>query len=57
MLTLRVSSVVGAYKVWWMVCVEYSDLNKITIKNHYPLSEIDDLMDQLKSARFFTKLM
>ena len=29
---------------------------KITIKNIYPLPRIDDLLDQLKNATFFTKL-
>jgi hypothetical protein len=31
-------------------------LNKITIKNHYPFPQIDDLLDQLKNAVYFTKL-
>ena len=38
------------------MCVDYRELNKIMIKNHYPLPRIDDLMDQLESAHFFTKL-
>ncbi|CAL2248462.1 unnamed protein product [Prunus armeniaca] len=40
----------------WRMCIDFRALNKITIKNRYPLSRIDDLMDQLQSARWFTKL-
>jgi hypothetical protein len=40
----------------WRMCVDYRELNIITIKNRYPLPRIDDLLDQLKNAIFFTKL-
>ena len=40
----------------WRMCVDYRALNKITVKNHYPLPCIDDLLDQLKNAIYFTKL-
>jgi len=36
--------------------VNYRQLNKVTIKNRYPLPRIDDLMDQLVGAKMFTKI-
>jgi len=38
------------------LCIDYRHLNKVTIKNRYPLSRIDDLMDQLVGARVFSKI-
>jgi hypothetical protein len=38
------------------MCVDYRDLNKITVKNRYPLPHINDLFDQLKNVVYFTKL-
>jgi hypothetical protein len=34
------------------LCVDYHALNAVTIKNKYPLPRIDDLMDQLRQAKF-----
>jgi hypothetical protein len=39
----------------WM-CVDYRPLNKVTIKNKYPLPRIDILFDQLTGARVFSKI-
>nr|KYP42366.1 Transposon Ty3-I Gag-Pol polyprotein [Cajanus cajan] len=38
------------------LCVDYRQLNKLIIKNKYPLSRIDDLMDQLRGASVFSKI-
>ncbi|KAG8496122.1 hypothetical protein CXB51_008999 [Gossypium anomalum] len=38
------------------MCIDYRQLNKVTIKNKYPLSRIDDLFDQLKGASVFSKI-
>ena len=40
----------------WRICVDFHALNKITVKNRYPLPHIDDLLDQVNYARYFTKL-
>nr|AAX95936.1 retrotransposon protein, putative, Ty3-gypsy sub-class [Oryza sativa Japonica Group]ABA93392.2 retrotransposon protein, putative, Ty3-gypsy subclass [Oryza sativa Japonica Group] len=38
------------------MCVDYRALNEVTIKNKYPLPWIDDLFDQLKGAKVFSKI-
>jgi hypothetical protein len=38
------------------MCVDYRQLNEVTIKNKYPLPRIDDLFDQLNGARVFSKI-
>ncbi|XP_063942643.1 uncharacterized protein LOC135150309 [Daucus carota subsp. sativus] len=38
------------------LCIDYRELNKLTIKNKYPLPRIDDLFDQLKGAEYFSKI-
>ena len=37
-------------------CIDYRRFNKVTIKNRYPLSRIDDLFDQLRGARVYSKI-
>jgi len=38
------------------MCVDYRQLNDVTIKNKYPLPRIDDLFDQLSGAKVFSKI-
>ena len=38
------------------LCIDYRELNKVTIRNQYPLPRIDDLFDQLQGARIFSKI-
>jgi hypothetical protein len=38
------------------MCVGYRSLNAITIKNKYPLPHIDNLLDQLQKAKYFSKI-
>ncbi|KAD4385652.1 hypothetical protein E3N88_25821 [Mikania micrantha] len=42
----------GTFKM----CIDYRELNKLTIKNRYPLPRIDDLFDQLQGAQYFSKI-
>ncbi|TYK11561.1 DNA/RNA polymerases superfamily protein [Cucumis melo var. makuwa] len=38
------------------LCIVYRELNKVTVKNRYPLPRIDDLFDQLQGATVFSKI-
>ncbi|GJS40069.1 putative reverse transcriptase domain-containing protein [Tanacetum coccineum] len=38
------------------MCIDYRELNKLTIKNHYPLPKIDDLFDQLQGSQYYSKI-
>ena len=40
----------------WRMCMDFRALNKIMLKNHYPLPRIADFLDQLKDVVYFTKL-
>ncbi|GJW27217.1 putative reverse transcriptase domain-containing protein [Tanacetum coccineum] len=38
------------------MCIDYRELNKLTVKNHYPLLRIDNLFDQLKGSSVYSKI-
>ncbi|GJT51326.1 putative reverse transcriptase domain-containing protein [Tanacetum coccineum] len=38
------------------MCIDYRELNKLTVKNRYLLPKIDDLFDQLQGSQFFSKI-
>ncbi|GJU34909.1 putative reverse transcriptase domain-containing protein [Tanacetum coccineum] len=38
------------------MCIDYQELNKLTVKNRYPLSRIDDLFDQLQGSNIYSKI-
>ena len=38
------------------MCIEYRALNKMTLKNMYPILRIDELMDELRGAQHFSKI-
>jgi hypothetical protein len=38
------------------MCVDYRSLNDVTLKNEYPLPRIEDLFDQMRGARVFSKI-
>ncbi|GJX70781.1 putative reverse transcriptase domain-containing protein [Tanacetum coccineum] len=38
------------------MCIDYRELNRLTVKNRYPLPRIDDLFDQLQGSQFFSKI-
>ena len=50
--TLFVSKKDGSLRI----CIDYRQLDKITIKNKYPIPRIDDLFDQLQGASHFSKI-
>ncbi|GJU64521.1 putative reverse transcriptase domain-containing protein [Tanacetum coccineum] len=38
------------------ICIDYRELNKLTVKNRYPLPRIDEIFDQLQGLQFFSKI-
>ncbi|GJZ43715.1 putative reverse transcriptase domain-containing protein [Tanacetum coccineum] len=41
---------------YFRMCIDYRELNKLTVKNRYPLPRIDDLFDQLQGSRVYYKI-
>jgi hypothetical protein len=40
----------------WRFCVDYRRVNAVTVKNNYPMPIVDELLDELHGACWFTKL-
>jgi hypothetical protein len=40
----------------WRFCIDYKQLNALTVKNKYPILIVEELLDELKGASWFTKL-
>ncbi|GJR69247.1 putative reverse transcriptase domain-containing protein [Tanacetum coccineum] len=40
----------------FQMCIDYHELNRLTVKNRYPLLRIDDLFDQLQGSRVYSKI-
>ncbi|GJY31269.1 putative reverse transcriptase domain-containing protein [Tanacetum coccineum] len=48
--------VTGAAPVSRAMCIEYRELNRLTVENRYPLPRIEDLFDQLQGSRVYSKI-
>nr|GEW33979.1 chromatin remodeling protein EBS-like [Tanacetum cinerariifolium] len=54
-LIIRGDNCDGRNGSFW-ICIDYRKLNKLTVKNRYPLLRIDDLFDQLQGLRVYSKI-
>ncbi|GKC95700.1 putative reverse transcriptase domain-containing protein [Tanacetum coccineum] len=56
-LTLGSSGLVCQKERWiFRMCIDYRELNKLIVKNRYPLPRINDLFDQLQGSRVYSKI-
>ncbi|GJS30932.1 putative reverse transcriptase domain-containing protein [Tanacetum coccineum] len=47
---------VQSSRIFPRMCIDYRELNKLTVKNRYPLPRIDDLFDQLQGSSIYSKI-
>ena len=53
---MGIPSLICEKEGWIFLCIDYRELTKLAVKNHYPLHRIDDLFDQLQGVSYFCKI-